>query len=107
MASARIQCWALSLSAHRYSIRYKPGKHLCNADAFSRLPWPVTSTHEQFPEDLNVLTDHLSATSIGPANIREWTTKDPVLSIVRRFVMSGWPDQKLGEKFTPYTIRKV
>ena len=88
MASSRIQRWALTLSAYRYSIRYKAGKHLCNADAFSRLPRPVTTTHEQFPEDLNLLINHLSATSIGPANIREWTTNDPVLSTVRRFVMT-------------------
>ena len=91
MASARIQRWALTLSAYRYSIRYKAGKHLCNADAFSRLPRPVTTSIEHFPEDLNLLINHLSATSIGPANIREWTTKDPVLSCVRRFIMTGWP----------------
>ena len=104
MASSRIQRWALTLSAYRYSIRYKAGKLLGNADAFSRLPCPVTTTHEHFPEDLNLLVNHLSA---SPANIREWTTKDPVLSSIRRFILTGWPEHKLGEEFIPYTSRKM
>lgn len=37
MASARIQRWALTLSAYQYSIRYKAGKSIGNADAMSRL----------------------------------------------------------------------
>ena len=99
MASARIQRWALSFSAHRYSVTNRGSTY-------------ATLTHSagcpgQLPLHTNVLIDHLSATSIGPANIRECTSKDPVLSTVHRFVMSSWPDQKLGEKFTPYTIRKA
>lgn len=35
LASARIQHWALTLSAHNYNISYKPGK---DADMLSRLP---------------------------------------------------------------------
>ncbi len=42
MASARIQRWALLLSAYDYSISYKAGKDNTDADALSRLPLPVT-----------------------------------------------------------------
>ena len=38
LASARIQCLALTLSVYEYAIRYRPGKDLANADALSRLP---------------------------------------------------------------------
>ena len=38
LASARIQHWALTLSAYEYAIWYRPGKDLANADALSRLP---------------------------------------------------------------------
>ncbi len=38
MASSRVQRWALTLSAYQYTIRYKPGKLLNNADALNRLP---------------------------------------------------------------------
>ena len=37
MASSGIQIWALTLSAYEYSIQYRPGSCLGNADALSRL----------------------------------------------------------------------
>lgn len=106
MASSRIQRWAITLSAYKYTIRYKAGKDLGNADAFSRLPRPVTTTQDHMPEDLALLLNHLSSTSIGPAHIKEWTSKDPILSCVRRFVLTGWPDHNLGKEYQPYTSRK-
>lgn len=106
MASSRIQRWALTLASYCYSIRYKAGKHLGNADALSRLPRPVTTSQDHFPADLTLLLNHLSSMSISAANIKEWTSKDPVLSCVRRFLMTGWPDDKLGDEFRPYASRK-
>uniref|UniRef100_A0A1X7V2J4 Reverse transcriptase RNase H-like domain-containing protein n=1 Tax=Amphimedon queenslandica TaxID=400682 RepID=A0A1X7V2J4_AMPQE len=35
MASARLQRWALTLSTYQYSIKYKPGHEIANADALS------------------------------------------------------------------------
>ena len=43
MASARIQRWALTLSAYNYNIQYRPGKQVTNADLLSRLP--LSQTH--------------------------------------------------------------
>ena len=106
IASSRIQRWALTLASYSYSIRYKAGRHLGNVDAFSRLPRPDITSQQYFPEDLNLLTNHLSSTCISAANIKEWTSKDPILSSVRRFVSTGWPDIKLGDEFRPYTSRK-
>ena len=40
MASARIQRWALTLSAYSYAIAYKPGGDHINVDVLSRLPLP-------------------------------------------------------------------
>jgi len=40
MALARIQRWALTLSAYNYSINYKPGKDQAGADLLSRLLLP-------------------------------------------------------------------
>ena len=107
MASSRIQRWALTLSAYKYSIRYKPGKTLSNADALSRLPLPVTVSEEKcIPEDVVQVINHLSTTTANAANVRDWTNKDPVLSKVKRFLLSGWSEQQLGEDFKPYTQRK-
>ncbi|KAL7874785.1 hypothetical protein SRHO_G00057550 [Serrasalmus rhombeus] len=42
LASARIQRWALTLSAYQYTIVYRAGKDNANADALNRLPLPET-----------------------------------------------------------------
>ncbi len=84
LASSRIQRWALTLSAYRYSIRYKAGKNLGNADALSRLPQPVTCSDDLCtPEDVVMLINHLSTTATSAAKIKMWTDRDPVLSKVR------------------------
>ena len=70
MASARIQRWALTLSSYRYSIRYKAGKTLNNADALSRLPQSVTTANDGLPADVVQLIHHLAGTAISSANIR-------------------------------------
>ena len=43
----------------------------------------------QIAADLELLVNHLSATCICVANIKEWTSKDPTLSQVKRFILSG------------------
>ncbi|XP_057677181.1 uncharacterized protein K02A2.6-like [Corythoichthys intestinalis] len=42
LAAARLQRWALLLSAHSYDIKYRKSDLHCNADGLSRLPLPVT-----------------------------------------------------------------
>ena len=72
MASSRIQRWALTLSAYHYSICYKSGKDLSNADALSQIPRPVTTTSDYLPGDLINLLTHLSnTTSLSAINIKE------------------------------------
>ena len=41
MASARVQRWALTLSAYNYKVQYVPGQDHANADMLSHLPLPV------------------------------------------------------------------
>ena len=106
MASSRIQRWALTLSAYRYSIRHKAGKSLNNADALSRLPQQITTSEENCcPADLVLVMNQLSTTTVNAERIKDWTEKDPVLSQVKRFILLGWPDKKLGEEFTPFTSK--
>ncbi len=90
LASARIQRWALTLSTYTYSIRYKAGKSLSNADALSRLPRSQT-TECPSPADLVQLVNHLSSTATTAGNIKIWTDRDPILSQVRKLTQDGWP----------------
>lgn len=106
MASARIQRWALTLSAYSYSIRYKPGRSLANADTFSRLPRPVTAVGDKLPGELVHLLNHISTTCLSSAAIKNWTSNDPVLLMVRRYLMTGWPADLTKEEFKPYKQRE-
>ena len=61
MASARLQCWALTLSAYQYHIRYKPGKQLANADSLSRLPSPSSTSSDCLPGELTQLLNFIAS----------------------------------------------
>ena len=106
MASSRIQRWAITLSAYNYTICYKKGKTLCNADALSRLPRPVTTATEDTCTELVNLVQHMSSTCVSALHIKDWTTKDPLLSKVRRFIQLGWPNNVTEVPCKPYFSRK-
>ena len=106
MASARIQRWALMLSAYRYTIRYKAGTEISNADALSRLPIPVTTSSDCLPGELINLLDHLSTTLLTATEIKQHTDSDPTLAKVRRCVLSGWSISQNPDYLTPYKTRQ-
>ena len=45
LAAARLQRWAIILSAYQYDIRFKPTDAHANADGLSRLPLSFASEH--------------------------------------------------------------
>ena len=83
MASARIQRWALTLSAYDYEISYKPGKDQTSADLLSRFPLPEFPKETPTPGDTILLMECLQALLTTSANIKLWTSRDPLLSKVR------------------------
>ena len=105
MASARIQRWALTLSAYDYSIAYKPGKEHANADLLSRLPLPESPGETPLPEETILLMESLSMSPVSARQIKSWTDRDPVLSRVRRFVLQGWRSTN-DPVLRPYQRRK-
>ena len=58
LASARIQRWALVLSAYDYHIEYKPGLLHGNPDMLSRLPLSDTPTSVTVPGETILLMDN-------------------------------------------------
>ena len=107
LASARLQRWALTLSAYSYSIMHKPGKDHANADVLSRLPLPDAPAEVPVPGDTVLLMEHLQASPITAAQIKRWTERDPVLSKVQEFVMTGWPSDEASEELRPFRSRKL
>ena len=88
LASACIQRWALTLKVH-YLLQGWTG--ISNADALSRLPLPVTTSSDCLHGELVNLLDHLSTTLLSGTEIRQHTNRDPILTKVRKCVLSGWP----------------
>ena len=75
-------------------------------DALSRLPRPVSTSNDCVPADIVAVVDHLSSSAVNAQAIKEWTAKDPVLSCVHIFTLSGWPIHKLTSEFQPYVSHK-
>ena len=105
MASARILRWALTLSAYQYTIRHKSGTEIGNADGLSRLPIPASTSTDHLPGEMINLLEHLLETSYDATDIKKFTNTDPVLSTVRRCVLSGStvPEE---EDFKAYKTRQ-
>ena len=108
MASGRIQRWALTLGGYDYSIQYKEGKNMANADALSRLPLPVSHPEVPRPPDVVHLINYLDSTPLSSAQIRVWTDNDPTLHVVRRRVQEGWPaeDKEDRKDLLPFFRRR-
>ncbi|XP_054284883.1 uncharacterized protein K02A2.6-like [Macrosteles quadrilineatus] len=100
MAAARLQRWALILSAYDLEVRYRKGVDVPHADALSRLPLAEAEPIEleaNFVSHVDVCTEVMNnfcvVKDIAPItalHIGKMTDKDPILSKVRDFVMYGW-----------------
>ena len=77
-ASARVTRWALLLSGYEYSVQYKPGKELANADGHSPLPLSDVGQEDAIPTELINLIEHLNSTPISVSEIIKWTNRDKV-----------------------------
>lgn len=82
MASARVQRWALTLSAYDYRVQYVPGKEHAYADLLSRLPLPVQPKEIPMPEELVLLMETMEIFPVTVKQIKTWTECDPILSTV-------------------------
>ena len=88
LAAARMQCWALLLSAYTYDISYRP---TANTDTLSRLP---LSTNEKiggvcFDSIFNL--GQLEALPLTAKQLALATSTDSILSMLLRYTQTGWP----------------
>ena len=93
LAAARLQRWALILSAYTYDLQFKPTKEHANADGLSRLP--LTTTEDMSDDDDTAPTifnvsqiEHLPVTF---SQLKVATRQDPIVSRVLRYTRQGWP----------------
>ena len=93
LAAARLQRWAILLSAYNYDIRYKCTTDHANADGLSRLPLPCTQPSDDTQGPDTFIIGQVQALPVTSRDIEKATRRDPTLSQVYRFVQSGWPTQ--------------
>ena len=105
MASARIQRWALTLSAYDYVIAYKRGEEHANADLFSRLPLPDMPTDVPLPGKTVLLMETVGGSPVSATHIKTLTDHDPLLSQVRDMLKQGCQDVD-SEELRPFQQQK-
>lgn len=99
LAAARMQRWAVLLSGYQYDIKYRTSADNANADMFSRLPIHVDNPVDNVDDFAFSVT--LEALPVTSKIVGELTAKDPILSRVYEYVLSGWP-LSCGPEFQPF-----
>ena len=106
MASARLQRWALILSAYQYKIVYKCGKDNANADMLSRLPLPECPADAPTPQETVLRMETLQSSPVSVEEIRTWTKEDSLLSKVKGLLINGWKGDDGSEDLRPFRQRQ-
>ena len=87
LAAARLQRWALILSAYDYEIQYNPGIEYKEADLLSRLPVPVEVID---PNEQAFHVDSCEALLLTAVEIAKETQRDQILRRVYQYTKCGW-----------------
>ena len=105
LAPARMQHWALLLSAYHYDREFRPTLQHASADCLSRLP--VSNDAGFSGKDFEATTLNLIQIQVLPVkveHIAEAMRTDPVLSHVSVFTCTHWPAQ-VPDHLQPYFAR--
>lgn len=106
LAAARLQRWALTLSAYRYDIAYRQGVHHTNVDALSRLPVQGSELEGKVMEYPVLFFAYLKNIPLTFKDIQKETMKDKILSKVVNLTLGGWPEKVDNEELKPYFTRR-
>ena len=97
IAAARLNRWAVILSAYSYEMEYRPTKSMGNADALSRLP--VDEPVEEQTVNTTLMIEAYQI-PISSKTIAKFTVKDGVLAKVHEALMTG--TKPTGDQFSPF-----
>ena len=105
LAAARLQRWALILSAYDYGIEFKPTGRHANADGFSRLP--IVSKDSTTTSEATIFNmKQVEALPVTTATLRSATKYDRILCKVLHYTRTGWPSVLPMECLRPYWNRR-
>ena len=106
-ASARIQRWALTLATYEYTMAYRQSADHGNADAMSRLPLPVPNSVPPAPAEVVLLMEGLCSAPVSASCVSRETERDPTLSRVQQFILSGWPEVVRDPELRAYYTKRL
>ena len=106
LAAARLQHWALLLSAYSYEIQFKPTEAQYNTVELSRLPLDV-HTADSTPDPASVFNiAQVQPLPVSFHQIQVETKQDLVLKKVTTYVTNGWPTD-VPDELKPYRTRQT
>ena len=106
LAAARLQRWAVLLSAYQYTIKFKSTQSHANADGLSRLPLTTGEQEGQCPEASIFNLAQLDSLPVTATQVEQATRTDPELSKVLEYTRYGWPKQ-VPEALKPFETRRL
>lgn len=104
LAAARLQRWAVLLSAYKYDIKFKSTQAHANADGLSRLPLTTNSTEGQSLEASICNLAQINCLPVTATQVQQATRVDPCLSKVMQYARDDWP-ASVPEALKPYRNR--
>ena len=106
LAAARLQRWAILLSAYQYDIVYRDTKSHANADALSRLSLHCLEEHTSCVGASYIFNmTQIESLPITSSQLENATRYDPILGKVLHYTRYGWPDIVPSE-LQPYFNRR-
>ncbi|KAL5496662.1 hypothetical protein EMCRGX_G012995 [Ephydatia muelleri] len=108
IAAARLQRWALLLSAYSYNIIYKQGVNHSNVDGLSRVPLSKVKPSASEVQSTDFTVCQLNLLPVTSKELAAATRSDPELSRLLNFTLKGWPAVHTEESMTlqPYWTRR-
>ncbi|XP_044183208.1 uncharacterized protein LOC122963885 [Acropora millepora] len=104
LAAARMQRWALILSAYDYDLMYRRSEEHSNSDGLSRLP--CQESRVAMEGEVYAVGAVRENFRIMAAYIAEATIKDPLLCKVYQYTLNGWPDRCDDMEIKPFHNRR-
>ncbi len=107
LAAARLQRWAMLLSAYKYEIQYKSTHDHGNADGLSRLPLLQTAGSDCETQAISTFNiGQVQALPVTFQEVQRATRRDASLSKVLQYVQQGWP-QQVTKDLQPFYDRQT
>ena len=101
LAAARLQRWAVLLSAYSYDVEFRRTERHANADSLSRLPLksPCSTTVQDEATVFSLCQVEYSP--VTALEVKKACRYDLILSKVFRYTKFGWPEQ-VEDELKPY-----